>query len=139
MPIIVQKAWYTREQLQSQPNDLFAWGDNLARVGGKNNPKSGQAFACRDEPNAVGIPSKLRPSMDADAFFTDRDYDRAKAAFDEGFIRMANHLAAGGTVIWPADGIGTGRAQLAQRAPRVWAYLERCRERLFSLAPVEHR
>jgi hypothetical protein len=139
MPIIVQKAWYTREQLQSQPNDLFAWGDNLARVGGKNNPKSGQAFACRDEPNAVGIPSKLRPSMDTDAFFTDRDYDRAKAAFDEGFIRMANHLAAGGTVIWPADGIGTGRAQLAQRAPRVWAYLERCRERLFSLAPVEHR
>src|SRR3546814_11498570 len=48
MPIIVQKAWYTRAQLQSQPSDLFAWGDNLARVGGKNNPRSGQAYACRD-------------------------------------------------------------------------------------------
>lgn len=139
MPIIVQKAWYTREQLQSQPDALFAWGDNLARYGGKNNPKSGQAFACRDEPNAVGIPTKLLPSMKEDAFFTDGDYDRAKAAFDEGFIRMANHLAAGGTVIWPSDGIGTGRAELAKRAPRVWAYLERSRERLFSLAPVEHR
>jgi hypothetical protein len=139
MPIIVQKAWYTRAQLQAQPNDLFAWGDNLARVGGRNNPRSGQAFACRDEPNAVGIPTKLRPSMDDNAFFSDRDFDRAKAAFDEGFFRMADHIAAGGTVIWPADGIGTGRAELAKRAPRIWAYLERCRERLFSLATVEQR
>lgn len=139
MPIIVQKAWYTRAQLQSQPSDLFAWGDNLARVGGKNNPRSGQAYACRDEPNAVGIPTKLRPSMDADAFFSDADYERAKWAFDEAFIRMAKHLSDGGTVIWPADGIGTGRALLAERAPRIWNYLERCRERLFSLAPVEQR
>lgn len=139
MPLIIQTAWYTREQLQAAPDALFAWGDNLARVGGKTNPRSGQAFACRDEPNAVGIPTKLRPSMDDSAFFSDRDYDRARAAFDEGFIRMANHLVAGGTVYWPADGIGTGRAQLASRAPRIWAYLERCRERLFSLAPIERR
>lgn len=139
MPLIIQTAWYTRAQLQAAPDTLFAWGDNLARVGGKNNPKSGQAFACRDEPNAVGIPTKLRPSMDEDAFFTDRHFERAKAAFDEGFIRMAQHLQDGGTVIWPADGIGTGRAQLAERAPRIWAYLERCRERLFSMAPVDRR
>lgn len=139
MPIIVQSAWYTRDQLQRQPDDLFAWGDNLARVGGRNNPRSGQAYACRDEPNAVGIPTKLRPSMDADAFFTDRDYDRAQIAMDEGFIRMANHLAAGGTVIWPADGIGSGRAKLAETAPRIWAYLERCRARLFSMTTVENR
>src|SRR3546814_5122391 len=77
--------------------------------------------------------------MDADAFFSDADYERAKWAFDEAFIRMAKHLSDGGTVIWPADGIGTGRALLAERAPRIWNYLERCRERLFSLAPVEQR
>lgn len=139
MPIIIQSAWYTRQQLQSAPDDLFAWGDNLARVGGANNPRSGQAFACRGEPNAVGLPTKLRPSMDNSAFFTDHDYPRAKAAFDEGFIRMAEHLQAGGTVIWPADGIGTGRAELAKRAPKIWDYLERCRERLFSLAPSSTR
>src|SRR3546814_18765938 len=69
--------------------------------------------------NAVGIPTKLRPSMDADAFFSDADYERAKWAFDEAFIRMAKHLSDGGTVIWPADGIGTGRALLSQRAPRI--------------------
>src|SRR3546814_10831435 len=92
-------------------------------------PRSGRAVACRNEPNAVGIPKKVRPSMYADAFFSDADYERAKWAFDEAFIRMAKHLSDGGTVIWPADGIGTGRALLAERAPRIWNYLERCRER----------
>src|SRR3546814_16402993 len=88
MPNLVQQAWYTRAQLQSQPSDLFAWGDNLAGVGGKNNPRSGQAYACRDEPNAVGIPTKLRPSMDADAFFSDADYERAKWALDRKSTRL---------------------------------------------------
>lgn len=136
MPIIVQKAWFTREHLQAQPNVLFAWGDNLARVGGRNNPRSGQAYARRGEPNAVGIPTKLRPSMEPSAFFTDTDFARAKAAIDEGFVRMARHLEAGGTVIWPADDIGSDRAQLNIRAPIIWAYLQSCRTRLFSLASV---
>lgn len=139
MPLIIQTAWYTRQQLQSQPDDLFAWGDNLARVGGKNNPKSGQAFACRDEPNAVGIPTKRRPSMDDNAFFADSDFDRVKPEIDSAFIRLANHLRAGGTVYWPADGVGTRRAQLATRSPRIWAYLERCRERLFEVSDVVRR
>src|SRR3546814_1212681 len=77
--------------------------------------------------------------MDADAFFSDADYEHAKWAFDEAFIRMAKHLSDGGTVIWPADGLGTGRALLAERAPLIWNYLERCREPLFSIAPVEQR
>src|SRR3546814_6787178 len=89
MPIIVQKAWYTRAQLQSQPSDLFAWGDNLARVGGKNNPRSGQAYACRDEPNAVGIPTKLRPSMDADAFFSDADRSEEHTSELQSLMRIS--------------------------------------------------
>jgi len=139
MPIIVQSAWLTRQQLRSQSSDLFAWGDNLARAGGAQNPRSGQAFACRGEPNAVGIPTKKRPSMENAAFFSDDDFDQVAPEIDAAIARLSSHLAAGGTVVWPADGIGTGRAELARRAPRLWAHLEQCRERLFALGQVIHR
>lgn len=139
MPIIIQSAWFTRRQLQAQPSSLFAWGDNLARAGGANNPRSGQAFACRGEPNAVGLPTKKRPSTADSAFFTDEDFDRVKPEIDSGMKRLVDHLLKGGTIHWPADGIGTGRADLARRAPRIWAYLERCRERLFTLGEITHR
>lgn len=139
MPIIVQSAWFTRQQLRSAPSDLFAWGDNLARTGGAHNPRSGQAFACRGEPNAIGIPTKKRPSMEDSAFFGDDDFDRVKPEIDAAFARLSEHIAAGGTVIWPADGIGTGRAELARRAPRMWAYVEQRRERLFALGEMIRR
>ena len=71
--LLIQKSWFTRADLQSNPEFLYAWGDNLARFGGANNPKSGQAFACRGERNAVGIPTKHLPTMKDDAFFTDSD------------------------------------------------------------------
>ncbi|RIA46412.1 hypothetical protein DFR49_0953 [Hephaestia caeni] len=136
MPIIVQTAWLTRHQLRSTPSTLFAWGDNLARMGGAQNPRSGQAFACRGEPNAIGIPTKQRPSMEDSAFFDDNDFDRVRPEIDVAFARLSEHIAAGGTVVWPADGIGTGRAELARRAPRIWIYLEQRRERLFALGEV---
>lgn len=132
--IIIQKAWFTREQLRREPGRLFIWGDNLARFGGANNPRSGQAFACRGEPNAVGVPTKRLPSMDDNAFFCDADNAAGTAIvaeIDAAFIRLAEHLEAGGTVVWPADGIGTGRAQLQRRAPAIWARIERYRLALF--------
>lgn len=136
MPIIIQTAWYTRAQLKAEPTALFAWGDNLKRAGGAHNPKSGQAFACRGEPNAVGIPTKHFPSNEAAAFFRDCDFALAKPPIDAAFLRLVEHLNAGGTVYWPAHGIGTGRAQPALAAPRIWTYVERCRQRLFELGPV---
>lgn len=136
MTVTVQKAWYTRQQLRNQPGDLFVWGDNLARFGGANNPKSGQAYACRGEPNAVGIPTKRLPSMEDHAFFRDGDLDEVRAEIDRGFSRMFAHVRDGGTVIWPADGIGTGRAKLRQSAPAIWDYIERRRAQLFAMGTV---
>jgi len=123
MSLIIQKAWFTRRDIQNNPNTLYVWGDNLARIGGANNPKSGQAFACRGEPNAVGIPTKKYPSMNESSFFTDDDYDLVKPLIDEAIERVGNHLLSGGDVVWPWDGIGTGRAELNVRAPKIWTYL----------------
>ncbi len=79
----------------------------------------------RGERNAVGIPTKIAPSMSSNAFFSDRDFKVAAAEIDKAIALLVEHLRLGGTVVLPADGIGTGRAELAERAPQIRAYLDR--------------
>ena len=78
----------------------------------------------------MGIPTKNWPARDEGAYFTDQDRDRFWAVALPRFVRLRDHLKAGGTVVWPADGIGTGLAELPRRAPQIWADLERARLKL---------
>lgn len=117
--------YINREFVRSHPDWLFVFGDNLLRTG-----YGGQAAAMRGEPNAVGVPTKKRPAMTEDAFFTDAEYEANRAAIDAALAAVAQALRAGRTVVLPAAGLGTGRAQLAERAPRTFAYLQ---QRLASL------
>jgi len=103
-----------RAMLQAEPDTLFVFGDNMRRVG-----MGGQAAEMRGEPNAVGIPTKLAPSMAPDAFFTDADLPRALHAFAQAFARLEAHLRAGGKIVVPEAGIGEGLAQLSRRAPKI--------------------
>lgn len=112
---------YTRADLRGNPHALHVFGDNLCQAG-----YGGQARECRGEPNAVGIPTKRQPSMDDSAFLTDSDLPIVRPIIQAAFRRLAAHLAAGGTVVLPADGVGTGLAQLHKRAPLIAAYIERC-------------
>lgn len=120
MPILTRHRIY-RADLRANPEWLAVFGDNLAQAG-----KGGQARECRGEPNAVGVPTKVAPSMDASAFLTDAYLDTVRPLYQAAFRRLDEHLQIGGTVIWPADGIGTGLADLERKAPLVWAYLQSC-------------
>jgi hypothetical protein len=81
MPLIIQKQWYTKEEIQCNPDKIYVFGDNEVRKG-----NGGQAKACRGEPNTIGIRTKALP--------------------------------------WPADGVGTGLANLATNAPRTLAVIK---------------
>lgn len=118
-------AHITRQMVQSSPDTLFVFGDNLERRG-----RGGQAAEMRGEPNAVGIPTKRAPRRDEAAYFTDADYTTAVAAIRSDMIRLADHVKRGGIVVIPQDGIGTGLAELPRRAPRIHSYIERCFEKL---------
>lgn len=118
MPFRTEK-FITRQMLRDEPETLFVFGDNVEHQG-----YGGQAGEMRDEPNAVGIPTKWRPSMNSDAFFGDRDYVRVHAMIFPIFQRLSQHLAKGGDVVWPENGIGTGRAQLKERAPQIAGLFE---------------
>lgn len=105
---------YRPIEVHGRPDWLFVFGDNLARVG-----RGGQAVI-RGAANAVGVPTKRAPSMDAEAFFSDADYDLNVATIRRSIERIRTLLQSGRytKLVLPTDGLGTGRAQLARRAPR---------------------
>jgi len=126
--MIERRKFITRSMLRSEPDTLFVFGDNMIGRG-----FGGQAKEMRGEPNAVGIPTKCLPGMNATDFFRDNDYDRAKIKIDAAFVRLFAHAASGGSIVWPADGIGTGLAELSTRAPKIWKLIEENRIALEAL------
>ncbi|QYO68054.1 hypothetical protein [Leptolyngbya sp. 7M] len=117
---VIRMRFITRDYVRANRNKLFLFGDNLEQRG-----FGGQAAAMRGEPNAIGIPTKRSPSYAEAAFFTDNEFEQNKAAIDLAFARIAKAVSNSTRVIViPSDGLGTGRAELAKRAPRTFAYLQ---------------
>ena len=114
MPNVTVKR-YTKADIRANPDKLYVFGDNLERWG-----KGGQAKAARDEPNAVGIPTKRAPYK----FLCDEDFPEWMENTSPDLRRIGNKLDIGGTVVWPADGLGTGRADLEAKAPMIWTVLQ---------------
>jgi len=100
--------------LRKNKDKVYLFGDNLLGRG-----KGGQAVI-RDEPNAIGIPTKKAPSMDEGSFFDDADYLENVEAIDKAFAQIPK----GKEIVLPEDGLGTGRARLEKEAPRTFKYLQ---------------
>lgn len=124
---VIERARYSRRDLQANPGVLFVFGDNMEERG-----LGGQAKEARGEPNAVGIPTKWQPTRRESAYFSDGDLARVKPRIDAAFARLEAHLAGGGDVVWPKDGVGTGLADLPSRSPMIHGYIQ---ERRAALAP----
>jgi len=122
--MIEYRKFIRRSQVREERDKLFVFGDNIARRG-----FGGQAKEMRGEANAVGIPTKKLPSMAPHAFFdnSDKDYKQFVQSVKNDTHRL---IAFKGTIVWPTDGIGTGRAQLQQRAPKIWAYIKTLKRRI---------
>ena len=118
----------TRKMVQDNPDTLFVFGDNMLQQG-----LAGQAKEMRGEPNAVGIVTKMRPSMAPDAFLNDDCYYQVILRIESAFLRLIIHKLKGGEVVWPKDGVGTGLADLKRRAPVIWKRIEGYRKVLESM------
>ena len=104
----------TRQFIREHPDALFVYGDNMQQRG-----LGGQAKECRGEPNTLGIPTKWKPTWNPDAYFSDKDYDEVVPTIMVKFNLLEMKLKQGKDVYYPKMGIGTGRAELATRAPRI--------------------
>lgn len=118
--------WITRGCVRENRDRIFLFGDNLTQRG-----FGGQAAAMRGEPNVVGIPTKKLPSSSEEAFFTDAELEQNKEAIDQAFEHLSRiSTATEQIIVIPANGLGTGRAQLESRAPLTFAYLQKRLENL---------
>lgn len=119
---VLRATHITREQVRANRETLFVFGDNMAGTG-----YGGQAAAMRGEANAVGVVTKWKPERTPSAYFTDSDWlnGDVRHALFQAFDRIEAALADGRDVVIPADGVGTGLAELPRRAPKIAAYIER--------------
>jgi len=105
------------------PDTTFVFGDNLEGWG-----KAGQA-CIRDCPNSIGLPTKRRPSMDRDAFFSDQPDEFTAVRDALSRISKIKHVGI------PTKGIGTGLAKLPERSPGIY---ELIRDTLTPTEPLPH-
>jgi hypothetical protein len=108
---------YSRQLVQSTPEVLYVFGDNLQKSG-----TGGQAVI-RGIKNTFGIPTKKFPCMEEDCFFTDDEYEENCRIISAYIRSLLNFGTAFLIVAFPEDGLGTGLAQLNTRAPRTYQFL----------------
>ena len=112
---IIYQNFITRQDLKANPDKVYLFGDNLQKQG-----LGGQAKEMRGEPNAIGIPTKKKPSNSDDSFMSDLEYNENVIAIDEAF----NKIPIDKTIVIPSAGLGTGLAKLDIRAPKTFSYLQ---------------
>lgn len=120
MSILYYDEAWTVQTTRKHPTWLFLYGDNDKKQG-----KQGQAVI-RNEPNAVGIPTKKSPRFYSSAFYNDQEYERNCQCIQSAIENVIERWESGqyDTLVLSSAGIGTGLAQLDRRAPRTFAYLE---------------
>ncbi len=113
--LIVTDEKYSVEFCEKNSDKVILFGDNCLRNG-----KGGQAVIryCR---NAIGVRTKKFPSMEDNAFFTDKEYTENCKVIDEDLDRA---LRTGKDIIVSSNGLGTGLAELFERAPKTYHYLQ---------------
>ena len=119
--IIYRFSQIKRRDLREDPTFLFVFEDNLKGVDAWN-----RRLVWRDEQNAIGIPTEQAPGIP----FTDAAFGSWIKLTEEPFQRIRHHHFEHGVVVFPASGIGTGRAMLKLCAPAIWAQLNQRLTRL---------
>lgn len=125
--IMVWPKWHTIKDLRDNPDHIFLFGDNQARKG-----KKGQA-QIRGMKNAMGVRTKRIPSTTPSSFLADKNYQSNLKMMKEDFLMAIEAVPKGGTLVFPKDGLGTGLAELPQRAPKTYLWLKEFSEMLTSL------
>ena len=105
----------TRDMVQAERDKLFVFGDNQERL-----ELGGQAKEMRGEPNSFGIETKKNSYRYCDGDLWDFGFLIQDLAALRGLIMTGRS----GTIVWPADGIGTGLADLKTHWPEGLALIE---------------
>lgn len=118
-PKIEYMDFITRQDLKDNKNKIFVFGDNDERSG-----YGGQAKEMRGESNAIGVPTKKSPNNTPDSYYTDLEFDENKKKINFAINKIINEIKNGKTIVFPNNGIGTGLADLPNKAPKTFKFLQ---------------
>ena len=112
---------------ENNPTKYYIFGDNEIHQG-----CGGQAIIryCK---NAFGIPTKKLPSMEPEAFFSDKPQEIRKVSMRLATLINFYESEDKPTLVFPLDGIGTGRAELKEHSPKIYEIIKECFENYFGL------
>jgi hypothetical protein len=110
------------------PNALFLFGDNDVSQG-----TGGQAVI-RYCPNAMGIPTKKYPDYKQSSYYTDAEYEQNCENISNAINGIIDRSVDYKEIIFPYDGFGTGLANLPERAPKTFKFLETMIDECFGVA-----
>lgn len=116
----IWKGFWTRKDVENNPDKVFLFGDNFEDAETGYVPSSTQAVI-RGLPNAIGISTKNDRGTKESSYLTDADFNTFKQRVDE---QIQKAKESGKTIVIPEDGIGTGKAQLKERAPKLFEFLQ---------------
>jgi hypothetical protein len=121
-PIVeIFEGFWNRQQVALQTDKVFLFGDNTNdRTITKYVPSATQAVI-RGLSNAIGIDTKKDRGTSSSSYLTDNDFEWFKNHVDEQIQKAKD---SGKTIVIPADGIGTGKAMLKEKAPKLFEYLQ---------------
>ena len=118
--IIFTDNLYTRDAVSKDLDNFYLFGDNTDdRLNTHYIPTQTQAVI-RGLPNAIGIDTKHNRGWDITSFLSDADFDSMQEHYNNQFKLIEDKLKEGHNVIIPRAGIGTGKAQLPSKAPRIF-------------------
>ena len=120
--IRIHKGFWTRDEVAKDVDSVYVFGDNSSDAITKYVPNSTQA-CIRGLNNAVGLPTKLTGFTDSKAYMNDSLLSIFRIMVDTTILHLKNHERLGKTIVFPADGLGTGKAKLKEKAPKCWEYL----------------
>jgi len=109
---------FTEDECKANPTKYYIFGDNLIHAG-----TGGQAVI-RFCPNSIGVPTKRKPSMEPDAFFADRPDEFRKVSLKLTRLLLFYHGEEKPTLVFPTDGLGTGRAMLKEKSPQIYKLID---------------
>lgn len=102
------------ELCREHPELIFVFGDNSIRKG-----KMGQA-CIRDCLNSFGVITKRYPGWSDKDYLEDTQEDKEMVLKDLEELRI---LSRDKVIIFPKDGLGTGLADLKNKAPKLLCFI----------------
>ena len=120
--IYIYEGFWTRDEVARDVDSVYIFGDNCKDALGTFVPTTTQA-CIRFLPNAIGLSTKKDRYWANQSYFSNEDLDLFTVLVEATIALIKVNIELGKTIVFPADGLGTGKAMLKEKAPKCWEYL----------------